>query len=240
MEITMDAMRTMIQELLAQSEEKMMRRIDELKGEMRAEWREDMGRYLEKGKSTELGTTSTVVEPPLPPNPHPSPNSIGDVLTQSPRPNPTSLSPNSSYPHQQSQIPVSTIGYRHSPPSHREALSPPPTNHPPPTCQPQSPPYYPPPKQYYPPPFEEHPRHHYPRLDFPPFDGANPRSWVRKAERYFSLMSVAWDKRVEYAVMSLMGRAENWFYGYSETRRRIDWEEFNRCWQRGPGPPRGP
>ncbi|GAB2275602.1 hypothetical protein Dimus_039139 [Dionaea muscipula] len=191
MEVTMDALKTMFQDLLAQTEEKMMGKISELKEEMRAEWRDDMGHYLEKGKSFEPGNTSSIADPPLSPNPNPSPNLMRDASSKSPHVNLISLSPNSSYPHRQSQAPTSATGYRHFSQNHQEALFSPPTNHPPLAYQPQNPLYYLPPNQYYPPPHEEHPRNHYPRLDFPPFDGANPRSWIRKTERYFSLMNVA-------------------------------------------------
>ncbi|GAB2273766.1 hypothetical protein Dimus_039045 [Dionaea muscipula] len=143
MEVTIDALKTMFQELLAQSEEKMMSKIDELKEEMRTEWREDMGHYLEKGKSPEHGNTSAVVEPPLPSNPNPSPNLMSNVSSRSPRPNPISPSPNASYHLQQPTGLVSATGQHHFSQSHREPLSPSPTNHPPPTYQPQSLPYYP-------------------------------------------------------------------------------------------------
>ncbi|GAB2290619.1 hypothetical protein Dimus_038108 [Dionaea muscipula] len=88
MEITMDALKTMFQDLLAQTEEKMMGKISELKEEMRVEWRDDMDHYLEKGKSSKPGNTSSIANPPLRPNPSPSSNV-----------NPISLSPNSTHPY---------------------------------------------------------------------------------------------------------------------------------------------
>lgn len=68
--------------------------------------------------------------------------------------------------------------------------------------------------------------HH--RVDFPIFDGSNPRSWVIKCNTYFQLTSVISDEQmVQLAIHHFEGRALQWFqnFGY-ENILNITWEQF--------------
>jgi len=64
------------------------------------------------------------------------------------------------------------------------------------------------------------------RLEFPPFDGSNPRSWVKKCSKYFSLCKTPPGQKVELASLYLSGKAEMWFNGYVLNRPHLIWEEF--------------
>jgi len=48
------------------------------------------------------------------------------------------------------------------------------------------------------------------KLEFPPFDGGNPRSWIKKCAKYFSLCKTPENQRVELASLYMVGRAERW------------------------------
>jgi len=64
------------------------------------------------------------------------------------------------------------------------------------------------------------------RIEFPPFDGTNPRSWLKKCSKYFSLCRTPIDQRVELASLYMVGKAELWYNGYAMNRSHVIWEEF--------------
>ena len=65
-----------------------------------------------------------------------------------------------------------------------------------------------------------------PKLEFPNFDGTNPRNWVRKCSRYFSLCKIPESQRVDVASIHLVGRAETWFASYIAVTKQVDWSDF--------------
>ena len=65
-----------------------------------------------------------------------------------------------------------------------------------------------------------------PKLEFPSFDGSNPRNWVKKCSRYFSLCKIPDHQRVDVASIHLVGKAEMWFSSYIAVRRNVDWSDF--------------
>ncbi|XP_026458591.1 uncharacterized protein LOC113359121 [Papaver somniferum] len=65
-----------------------------------------------------------------------------------------------------------------------------------------------------------------PKIDFPRFDGSNPRAWIRKCERYFYLSSIDNSKRVDIASIHLDDKADAWFLDYQEGKLFIDWNTF--------------
>ncbi|XP_026396141.1 uncharacterized protein LOC113290772 [Papaver somniferum] len=65
-----------------------------------------------------------------------------------------------------------------------------------------------------------------PKIDFPRFDGSNPRDWIRKCERYFYLSSIDNYKRVDIASIHLDDKADMWFLDYQECKLFIDWNTF--------------
>ena len=44
------------------------------------------------------------------------------------------------------------------------------------------------------------------RIEFPQFDGTNPRSWVKKCSKYFSLYKTPENQKVELASLYMVGR----------------------------------
>lgn len=47
-----------------------------------------------------------------------------------------------------------------------------------------------------------------PKLQCPVFDGTNPRLWIRKCSRYFSLCNIAKESKVELASLYMIDKAE--------------------------------
>lgn len=63
---------------------------------------------------------------------------------------------------------------------------------------------------------------HSPKIEFPRFDGTNPRAWVRKCERYFQLKNIDVFKRVDIASIHFDGKADDWFLDYQEGKNFIE------------------
>jgi len=68
--------------------------------------------------------------------------------------------------------------------------------------------------------------HFNPKVEFPSFDGSDPKEWVKKCTRYFSLCWINEDQKVDLAALHLKGPAEVWFGSYMLGRRNISWEKF--------------
>ncbi|KAE8665787.1 hypothetical protein F3Y22_tig00112529pilonHSYRG00028 [Hibiscus syriacus] len=67
-----------------------------------------------------------------------------------------------------------------------------------------------------------------PKLELQMFDGSNPRGWVRKCQKYFNLLGVPEEQKLDVAVMYLMEKAETWFDGYIMQKHRVTWHEFEK------------
>ncbi|KAK9713615.1 hypothetical protein RND81_06G039800 [Saponaria officinalis] len=65
-----------------------------------------------------------------------------------------------------------------------------------------------------------------PKLEFPSFDGRNPRNWMKKCLKYFNLCKIPDNQRVDLASMYMIGRAESWFNSYIVVRQNVVWDEF--------------
>ncbi|KAE8690574.1 hypothetical protein F3Y22_tig00110894pilonHSYRG00006 [Hibiscus syriacus] len=65
-----------------------------------------------------------------------------------------------------------------------------------------------------------------PKLELQIFDGSNSRGWVRKCQKYFNLLGVPEEQKVDVAAMYLMGKGETWFDGYIMQKHRVTWHEF--------------
>jgi len=65
-----------------------------------------------------------------------------------------------------------------------------------------------------------------PRIEFPVFDGTNPRVWIKKCGRYFNLCKIPEAQQVDLASIHLKGRAEVWFTSYNAVKKNVDWDEF--------------
>ncbi|XP_027083531.2 uncharacterized protein [Coffea arabica] len=78
-----------------------------------------------------------------------------------------------------------------------------------------------------------------PKLDFPVFDGENPREWVRGANKYFQIQGVEEELKSDLAQLHLKGKADIWFLGMYHGRAEVPWEELSRaiCERFGGGTP---
>ncbi|GAB2209844.1 hypothetical protein Droror1_Dr00027069, partial [Drosera rotundifolia] len=65
-----------------------------------------------------------------------------------------------------------------------------------------------------------------PRLDFPPFDGTNVVSWVRRVEKYFEVINVEEVRKVKFDAIYFTEDAEVWFYGHLERQEVNYWPEL--------------
>ena len=65
-----------------------------------------------------------------------------------------------------------------------------------------------------------------PKIKFPPFDGSNPKGWIKNCTRYFGLCRIPDHQKVDLASLYLKGLAEQWFGSYIWGRRDVSWEEF--------------
>uniref|UniRef100_A0A803N696 Uncharacterized protein n=1 Tax=Chenopodium quinoa TaxID=63459 RepID=A0A803N696_CHEQI len=48
-----------------------------------------------------------------------------------------------------------------------------------------------------------------PKLEFPKFDGSNPRVWIKKRCKYFTLCKIPDDQKVDLASLNMIDKAEN-------------------------------
>ncbi|CAH9104642.1 unnamed protein product [Cuscuta epithymum] len=65
-----------------------------------------------------------------------------------------------------------------------------------------------------------------PKLEFPSFDGNNPKVWMKKCLKFFNLCKISYEQRVDIASMYLVGKAESWFHIYIVGKTQVVWEEF--------------
>jgi len=61
-----------------------------------------------------------------------------------------------------------------------------------------------------------------PKLEFPIFDGTNPRYWIKKCSRYFALCKIPDDQRLDVASIHFVGKAETWFASYIAAKKNVD------------------
>ncbi|KAL0313075.1 UNVERIFIED_CONTAM: hypothetical protein Sradi_5706800 [Sesamum radiatum] len=70
---------------------------------------------------------------------------------------------------------------------------------------------------------------HFPSLanmEFPKFNGDDPRGWIRKCQWYFqTIYTIPEEQRVSLASMHLQGKAELWFQGLVE-KGLPNWQQF--------------
>ncbi|KAH0644546.1 hypothetical protein KY284_032430 [Solanum tuberosum] len=66
-----------------------------------------------------------------------------------------------------------------------------------------------------------------PKINFPEFDGTNPRSWLRKCEKFFELYNIGEQEKLSYAFVNLEERVDIWFDSYLVNHRgRLTWQRF--------------
>lgn len=69
---------------------------------------------------------------------------------------------------------------------------------------------------------------HQPKMDFPKFDGDNPRLWRERSENYFALYSVQSELRTRFAALNFTGSAALWLQKIEADGRIEDWETLCR------------
>ncbi|XP_026433313.1 uncharacterized protein LOC113330698 [Papaver somniferum] len=65
-----------------------------------------------------------------------------------------------------------------------------------------------------------------PKMDFPHFDGENPRGWIQKCECYFQIHKIEDGQRVSIASLHLDGRADQWFLNFQIGKLSVNWNDL--------------
>lgn len=63
-------------------------------------------------------------------------------------------------------------------------------------------------------------------MEFPIFEGENPREWVHKSEKYFYLYQVDEHQKVGIAEMYHDGKADTWFQSFKWGKKELSWSEL--------------
>ncbi|KAF9623238.1 hypothetical protein IFM89_000727 [Coptis chinensis] len=67
-----------------------------------------------------------------------------------------------------------------------------------------------------------------PRAEFPRFNGEEPRVWVKKCQRFFTVNPIAEDQKVLFDSLYFEGKVETWFQSFYETYEGITWDDFTK------------
>ncbi|XP_026399763.1 uncharacterized protein LOC113295647 [Papaver somniferum] len=68
--------------------------------------------------------------------------------------------------------------------------------------------------------------HRMPKLDFPRFDGDNPKSWIRKCEYYFQMHNTHELHKTRMAAIHLDGKSTKWYDNFCLNKADIPWKYF--------------
>ncbi|XP_026378796.1 uncharacterized protein LOC113273262 [Papaver somniferum] len=68
--------------------------------------------------------------------------------------------------------------------------------------------------------------HRMPKLDFPRFDGDNPKSWIQKCEYYFQMHNINEPRKTRMAAIHLDGKANKLYDNFCLTQTDITWPYF--------------
>lgn len=64
-------------------------------------------------------------------------------------------------------------------------------------------------------------------LEFPIFNGEEPRSWINRCNSYFQVVStISEEQKAPIASVHLKGKVEMCFKGYLEGRSKRSWSQF--------------
>lgn len=69
-------------------------------------------------------------------------------------------------------------------------------------------------------------RHHLPKMNFPVFDGSNPKIWIDKCRDYFTIFNIPSVLWVSAASMNFDGNASKWLQAYKPKHELGNWEQF--------------
>ena len=65
-----------------------------------------------------------------------------------------------------------------------------------------------------------------PKLDFPKFDGENPRLWRDRCEMYFDVYGVSESLKTRFAALNFSGTAASWLHSVECKGHVSDWDQF--------------
>lgn len=65
-----------------------------------------------------------------------------------------------------------------------------------------------------------------PKIEFPTFDGNDPRGWIKKYTCYFTFCHIHDNQEVDLASLHLKRPSKVWFGSYIMGRRGVTWDEF--------------
>lgn len=68
-------------------------------------------------------------------------------------------------------------------------------------------------------------------MEFPKFEGADPRGWILKAEKYFQYYQTHEELKVDIVAMYLEGEALDLFARINHERTLLYWEELVKALQ---------
>lgn len=68
----------------------------------------------------------------------------------------------------------------------------------------------------------------YPKMDFPKFDGTNPRLWRDQCENYFEVYAVHHSLKTRFAALNFTGSAALWLQSIERRGRVLEWQ---RLWE---------
>jgi hypothetical protein len=65
-----------------------------------------------------------------------------------------------------------------------------------------------------------------PNMNFPKFDGTNPKLWKHRCETYFDFYAIRIERWVRLAVMNFEGSATYWVQSMKSRIREMNWESL--------------
>lgn len=66
----------------------------------------------------------------------------------------------------------------------------------------------------------------FPRIELPMFSGENPKDWLRKYERFFSICQIPEHCRIDTVELYLEGKVDVWYQSLKFTKRKLSWGQF--------------
>ena len=65
-----------------------------------------------------------------------------------------------------------------------------------------------------------------PPMDFPQFDGRNPKMWQKKCESFFELYNIPSQNWVKLATLNFIGTADFWLQSVETIVKNVGWVEL--------------
>lgn len=65
--------------------------------------------------------------------------------------------------------------------------------------------------------------YNFPQLDFPSFDGTNPKIWIKRCETFFGVYAIPVEQWVKFATMCFSGSAAFWMQSIEVDVKKLSW-----------------